>query len=96
MRHSLIVLALAPASLAYAAAAQTPASVANWYRGYQFLAITDHNTFTDPAHFDSNPNDNFLLLGAEEVRNEKTVHVNAIGISRVIPPQRGSSVTEKR
>ena len=36
----------------------------------------------------------FLLLGAEEVTNEKTVHVNAIGISRVIPAQRGSTVTE--
>ena len=68
----------------------------DWYKrnGYQFLAITDHNTFTDPADFDSNPNDNFLLLGAEEVTNEKTVHVNAIGISRVVPAQRGSTVTE--
>lgn len=74
----------------------SPWDVMAWYKrnGYQFLAITDHNTFTDPAHFDSNPNDNFLLLGAEEVTNEKTVHVNAIGISRVIPAQRGSTVTE--
>src|SRR5688572_24883326 len=120
MRHLLTILAFASTSLAYAAAAQGPASILNWYRGnlhthtinsdgdsspwdlvgwykrngYQFLAITDHNTFTDPADFDSNPNDNFLLLGAEEVTNEKTVHVNAIGISRVIPAQRGSTVTD--
>ena len=74
----------------------SPWDLVAWYKrnGYQFLAITDHNTFTDPAPFDSNPNDNFLLLGAEEVTNEKTVHVNAIGISRVIPAQRGSTVTE--
>lgn len=74
----------------------SPWELVAWYKrnGYQFLAITDHNTFTDPAPFDSNPNDNFLLLGAEEVTNEKTVHVNAIGISRVIPAQRGSAVTE--
>jgi predicted metal-dependent phosphoesterase TrpH len=74
----------------------SPWDLVAWYKrnGYQFLAITDHNTFTDPAPFDSNPNDNFVLLGAEEVTNDKTVHVNAIGISRVIPPQRGSTVTE--
>jgi hypothetical protein len=120
MRHRLTILAFALASVAYAGAAQGPASILNWYRGnlhthtinsdgdsspwdlvawykrngYQFLAITDHNTFTDPADFDSNPNDNFLLLGAEEVTNEKTVHVNAIGIGRVIPAQPGSTVTE--
>ena len=71
-----------------------PYEVMAWYKrnGYQFLAITDHNTFTDPASFDTNPNDNFLLIGAEEVTNPLTVHVNAIGISRVIPAQTGSSV----
>ncbi len=74
-----------------------PYDVMAWYKrnGYQFLAaITDHNTYTDPAAFDTNPNDNFLLIGAEEVTNEKTVHVNAIGITKVIPQQRGSTVTE--
>jgi hypothetical protein len=73
-----------------------PYDVMAWYKrnGYQFLAITDHNTFTDPALFDTNQADNFLLIGAEEVTNEKTVHVNAIGISKVVPPQRRSTVTE--
>ena len=73
----------------------SPWDLVTWYKrnGYQFLAITDHNTFTDPAPFDSNPNDNFLLLGAEEVTNDKTVHVNAIGITKVVPPQQGLSVT---
>jgi hypothetical protein len=67
-----------------------------WYKrnGYQFLAITDHNTFTDPTLFDTNPNDNFLLIGAEEVTNPLTVHVNAIGVKRVIPAQKGETVTE--
>jgi hypothetical protein len=74
----------------------SPWDVVTWYKrnGYQFLAITDHNTFTDPEPFDSNPNDNFLLLGAEEVTNDKTVHVNAIGITKVIPPHRNLTVTE--
>jgi hypothetical protein len=73
-----------------------PYDVMAWYKrhGYQFLAITDHNTFTDPALFDTNPLDNFLLIGAEEVTNAKTVHVNAIGINKVIPEQKGATVTE--
>jgi hypothetical protein len=73
-----------------------PYEVMAWYKrhGYQFLALTDHNTFTDPSLFDSNPNDAFLLLGGEEITNAKTVHVNAIGISRMIPAQNGSTVTE--
>jgi hypothetical protein len=73
-----------------------PYDVMAWYKrnGYQFLAITDHNTFTDPAMFDTNPVDNFLLIGAEEVTNEKTVHLNAIGITRVVPPQPGSTIPE--
>lgn len=73
-----------------------PYDVMAWYKrsGYQFLAITDHNTFTDPAHFDTNPNDNFLLIGAEEVTNPLTVHVNAIGVNRVVPAQKGSTATE--
>lgn len=73
----------------------SPWDLVTWYKrnGYQFLAITDHNTFTDPAPFDSNPNDNFLLLGAEEVTNDKTVHVNAVGITKVIPPQQAPTVT---
>ena len=72
-----------------------PYDLVAWYKrnGYHFLAITDHNTFTDPAPFDTNPNDNFLLLGAEEITNPRTVHVNAIGISRVIPPKTGQDAT---
>jgi hypothetical protein len=72
-----------------------PYDVVAWYKrnGYQFLALTDHNTFTDPALFDTNPNDNFLLIGAEEVTNPMTVHLNAIGVKRVIPAQKGETVT---
>jgi len=71
-----------------------PYDVLAWYKrnGYQFLALTDHNTFTDPALFDTNPNDNFLLIGAEEVTNPMKVHVNAIGVKRTIPAQSGSTV----
>ncbi len=73
-----------------------PYDVMAWYKrnGYQFLVFTDHNTFTDPAPFDTNPNDNFLLIGGEEVTNPMTVHVNAIGVKRLIPAQKGATVTE--
>lgn len=73
-----------------------PYDVMAWYKrnGYQFLAITDHNTFTDPAALDTNSSDNFLLIGGEEVTNPKVVHVNAIGVSRVVPAQKGETATE--
>ena len=46
-----------------------PYDVLTWYKrhGYHFLAITDHNTLTDPASFDTNPTDNFLLLGVKPI-----------------------------
>ena len=72
-----------------------PYDVIAWYKrnGYQFLVITDHNTFTDPAPFDTNPNDSFLLVGGEEITNDRVVHVNGIGITKPIPKQSGDSVT---
>ncbi len=72
-----------------------PFEVMAWYKrnGYQFLAITDHNTFTDPAPLDTNPNDRFLMIGGEEVTNPRTVHVNAIGSKRVIPAVEGATTT---
>jgi hypothetical protein len=72
-----------------------PAEVVAWYKrhGYNFLVLTDHNTFTDPKPFDSNPNDNFLLVGGEEITNSMVVHVNAIGIDRIIPEQKGQTST---
>ena len=73
----------------------SPIDVMGWYKlhGYQFLAITDHNTFTDPALIDTNPNDSMLLLSAEEVTNGE-VHVNGIGIKRLIPPYSRGTATE--
>lgn len=74
----------------------SPIDAVAWYKlnGYQFVAITDHNRFTDPGLVAPSLADDFLLIPAEEITNERTVHVNAIGISRVIPPQRGATVTE--
>ena len=73
-----------------------PYELLAWYKlnGYQFLTITDHNTFTNPDACDTNPLDNFLLIGAEEVTNYKDVHVNAVGIRDVVPSRTGASATE--
>lgn len=73
-----------------------PSDVVAWYKrnGYQFLAITDHNMVTDPAPLDPDPNDDFLLLGAEEITSPRVVHVNAIGVRETIPAQSGATITE--
>ena len=67
----------------------TPAEVAVWYRdhGYDFLAITDHDKVT---RVDAPPG--LILIAAEEVTDRldgKSLHVNALGIERVVPIQGG-------
>jgi hypothetical protein len=75
-----------------------PADVVAWYKrnGYQFLAITDHNMLTDPRPFDSDGADDFLLIAAEEVGrlDDRPIHVNALGINKVIPPSSAVGATE--
>jgi len=75
-----------------------PDQVARWYRmhGYQFLVLSDHNVFTDPATLASLVDDTFLLLPGEEVTSgfqKAAVHVNALAISALIPaPPRDSTL----
>jgi hypothetical protein len=68
-----------------------PQDVYAWYRdrGYNFLAITDHNTLTDPAVYRllERPK-RFVMIPGEEVTMRgagKQVHVNALCIARSIP-----------
>lgn len=72
----------------------TPEEVAAWYRdhGYQFLVITDHDKITNIA-----APDGLVLIPGEEVTDslaKKSLHVNAIGLTRVVPPQRGKTKVE--
>jgi hypothetical protein len=72
----------------------TPAEVAAWYRdhGYQFLVITDHDKITRVA-----APEGLVLIPGEEVTDrleKKALHVNAIGLTRVVPPQRGKTKVE--
>ena len=75
-----------------------PEEVARWYRthGYQFLVLSDHNVFTDPAKLASLIDSTFLLLPGEEVTSgfqKAAVHVNALAISALIPaPPRDSTL----
>ncbi len=74
-----------------------PAEVARWYksRGYDFLVLSDHNVFTDPAVLASLMDSAFLLLPGEEVTSgfeRKAVHVNALAVSKLIAPGRDSTL----
>jgi hypothetical protein len=74
-----------------------PEVVAAWYksRGYQFLVLSDHNAFTDPARLAALVDSTFLLIGGEELTtsvDRRPVHVNGLAISRVILPRNDSTL----
>lgn len=78
-----------------------PDAVARWYKEnhYQFLALTDHNYFTDPQGLNEflGASERFLLLAGEEVTSrsgDKPIHVNAFGLGKTIEPRFGADVTE--
>jgi len=77
----------------------TPHEVATWYRehGYQFLVLTDHNHFTDPAGLNAlhAAKEKFLLIPGEEVTDsymKKPIHINALNPERLVQPRQGTSV----
>lgn len=76
-----------------------PEQVARWYKShrYQFLVLSDHNVFTDPATLASLMDSTFLLIPGEEVTTSfqsASVHVNALDVKRVIPAPTGKSLLE--
>ena len=78
-----------------------PDAVARWYKEhrYQFLALTDHNYFTDPQGLNSffAASDRFLLITGEEVTSgfrDAPVHVNAFGLRSTIEPAFGPGILE--
>jgi hypothetical protein len=70
-----------------------PEDVYAWYRdrGYAFLAITDHNTLTDPARYRLLERaKRFVMIPGEEVTMRgagKQVHVNALCHRHAIGPR---------
>ncbi|NIP34793.1 MAG: hypothetical protein GWN18_07595, partial [Thermoplasmata archaeon] len=77
----------------------SPEYVAKWYRdhGYDFLVLSDHNVFTDPATLAHLTGPDFILIPGQEVTSDfdrRPVHVNALNIPGLVEHQRGSSVVE--
>ncbi|HEX6086035.1 MAG TPA: CehA/McbA family metallohydrolase [Thermoanaerobaculia bacterium] len=71
-----------------------PAEVAAWYRdrGYDFLVITDHDEITT-----IDAPKGLVLIPGEEVTDrlpKKPLHVNAIGLTKVVAPQKGTTPVE--
>lgn len=69
-----------------------PEVVAQWYKdhGYQFLVLSDHNVFTDPATLSKLVDSKFLLIPGEELTSgflTKPVHVNGLNIPEKIDPK---------
>ncbi|MBA2707791.1 MAG: PHP domain-containing protein [Gemmatimonadaceae bacterium] len=68
-----------------------PRDVALWYKRnrYDFLVISDHNVWVDPALLADLVDSSFLLIPGEEVTtsfDKKPVHVNGLNVPRVIQP----------
>jgi hypothetical protein len=77
----------------------TPDEVASWYRshGYDFLVLSDHNVLTSIEGLAAleGADGSFLLIRGEEVSDvfgKKPIHVNGLGLERLVPPQGGTSV----
>lgn len=79
----------------------SPDEVARWYKehGYQFLVLTDHNFLTsvDGLNAVMGADERFLILKGEEITDRfeaKPIHINGLGVTRVVQPQGGASVLE--
>ncbi|HEX7828539.1 MAG TPA: CehA/McbA family metallohydrolase [Thermoanaerobaculia bacterium] len=68
-----------------------PADVVKWYasHGYDFLVLSDHDKITKV-----DANEGMVLIDGEEVTDrlpKKPLHLIAIGIKEVVPPQHGET-----
>lgn len=75
----------------------SPEYVAGWYkdRGYAFLVLSDHNTYTDPAWLADLVDDAFLLIPGEEVTSafeSRPVHVNGLNLPGLVEPRTGETM----
>ena len=79
----------------------SPDVVVRWYKEhrYNFLVLTDHNYLTAIDGLGSifGAADKFLLVRGEEVTDhfeKKPIHVNALNLHTLVPPQSGASVVD--
>jgi len=63
-----------------------PPAVALWYhdRGYNFLCLSEHNKFIDPASVEMPPNKraDFILIPGQEITS--SVHMTALNVNRLV------------
>ena len=74
-----------------------PEYVAQWYKDqdYDFLVLTDHNVFTDPATLAHLVDSTFLLVPGEEVTSsfeESSVHVNGLNLPGLVEARQAESL----
>lgn len=74
-----------------------PEVVARWYKahGYNFLVLSDHNVWVDPARLSHLLDSTFILIPGEELTTSfqrKPVHVNGLNIPHVIQPRTDSTL----
>jgi serine-type D-Ala-D-Ala carboxypeptidase len=74
-----------------------PDTVASWYKrhGYNFLVLSDHNVWVDPARLARLVDSSFVLIPGEELTTrfgQNPVHVNGLNIPGVIAPQTDSTL----
>lgn len=74
-----------------------PEVVVRWYRahGYDFLVLSDHNVFTNPATLAGLVDSSFLLIPGEELTStfgDLPVHVNGLDIPHVLEPAAASTL----
>ncbi len=66
----------------------TPEHVTQWYHdhGYNFLILSEHNIFIDPAEVAMPPNkrDDFILVPGEEVTGDLKVHATAVNVHGLV------------
>jgi len=80
----------------------TPEAVTKWYhdRGYNFLCLSEHNIFINPADvpMPENKRDDFILIPGEEITGGGHAHVTALNTVGLVDPalqqQEGASKTE--
>jgi hypothetical protein len=69
----------------------SPEAVTAWYheRGYNFLCLSEHNQFIDPATvtMPTDLRDDFILIPSEEVTGGNQAHSTALNIDGVVDPR---------
>ena len=74
-----------------------PEVVVDWYaeHGYDFLFLTDHNVIVPESHLARLRQRGMAVWGGEEI-TAGVVHVNGLGLGKLVTPQQTGSYTPSR